>query len=100
MPGFNNTTQLCLQAAQKQPEEPPNNTDQQHSNDNKGHQPSALDPRPKQPLPDQAAAAHVDLPMTDAENAALPAVEGVPEAGDVVAYKLLQIGYDWTPQVD
>ena len=53
----------------------------------------------KQPLPQQAASAHVALPMTDAENAALPAVEGLPVTGDLVAYKLLEIGFDWTPQV-
>ena len=53
----------------------------------------------KQPLPQQAAEAHVALPLTDAENAALPAVEGLPVTGDFVAYKLLEIGFDWTPQV-
>lgn len=51
------------------------------------------------PLPVQAADDHVRVPATDAENIALPAVQGNPVDGDIVAYKLLEIGFDWTPQV-
>ena len=39
------------------------------------------------------------LPESDAEHAALPRVEGQPQPGDLVAYKLLEIGADWAPQV-
>ena len=59
----------------------------------------ATAPRGTPPLPDQAADVHVIVPATDAENAALPAVQGNPADGDIVAYKLLEIGFDWTPQV-
>ena len=39
------------------------------------------------------------LPESDAECAALPAVQGHPRPGDVVAYKLLEIGANWAPEV-
>jgi hypothetical protein len=39
------------------------------------------------------------LPQSDAECAALPAVQGYPRPGDIVAYKLLEIGADWAPEV-
>ncbi len=39
------------------------------------------------------------LPESDAECAALPAVHGYPRPGDIVAYKLLEIGADWAPEV-
>ena len=40
------------------------------------------------------------FPETDAEYAALPAVKGPLQPGAVVAYKLLEIGPDWAPQVN
>ena len=40
------------------------------------------------------------LPDSDAEHAALPRVQGEPQPGGVVAYKLLEIGPDWAPQVN
>lgn len=40
------------------------------------------------------------LPESDAECAALPAVQGYPRPGDIVAYKLLEIGASWAPEVN
>lgn len=40
------------------------------------------------------------LPESDAECAALPAVQGYPTPGDIVAYKLLEIGTSWAPEVE
>ncbi len=40
------------------------------------------------------------LPESDAECAALPAVQGYPMPGDIVAYKLLEIGANWAPEVN
>lgn len=42
---------------------------------------------------------NLSLPESDAEHAALPRVKGQPQPGDLVAYKLLEIGADWAPQV-
>ena len=39
------------------------------------------------------------LPKTEADYAALPVVEGPLQPGALVAYKLLEIGPDWAPQV-
>ena len=39
------------------------------------------------------------LPKTEADHAALPVVEGPLQPGALVAYKLLEIGPDWAPQV-
>ena len=39
------------------------------------------------------------LPESEAEHAALAAVRGYPRPGDIVAYKLLEIGADWAPVV-
>lgn len=41
------------------------------------------------------------LPVTDAEYAVLPVVEGPGplQPGAIVGYKLLEIGPDWAPQV-
>ena len=41
----------------------------------------------------------VALPESEAEHAALAAVRGYPQPGDIVAYKLLEIGADWAPAV-
>lgn len=41
----------------------------------------------------------IALPQTEADYAALPVVEGPLQAGALVAYKLLEIGPDWAPQV-
>lgn len=41
----------------------------------------------------------LSLPPAEAEFGALPAVEGVPVVGSVVAYRLLEMGPTFTPQV-
>ena len=46
------------------------------------------------------SAAAVTLPRSDAEYAALPATQGRLQEGDVVAYRLLEIGSEWAPQVE
>ena len=61
-------------------------------------------PHPSATIPSvpQSGAGHLaklPLPESDAEHAALPRVEGQPQPGDLVAYKLLEIGADWAPQV-
>lgn len=38
-------------------------------------------------------------PVTDAEFEALPRPQPLPFEGDIIAYRLLHIGSDWTPQV-
>ncbi len=45
------------------------------------------------------AGSSMPLPASDAEHAALPAIRGYPLQGDIVAYKLLEIGADWAPEV-
>ena len=53
------------------------------------------------PAPDMdRAGPKMALPETDAECAALPAVQGYPRPGDIVAYKLLEIGASWAPEVE
>lgn len=39
------------------------------------------------------------VPSTDAEVRKLPMLTGEPVEGDIVSYKLLEIGEDWSPQV-
>lgn len=41
----------------------------------------------------------VALPESEAEHAALAPIRGYPQPGDIVAYKLLEIGADWAPVV-
>lgn len=47
----------------------------------------------------EGAGPSMPLPRTEADYAALPVVEGPVQAGSLVAYKLLEIGPDWAPQV-
>ena len=47
----------------------------------------------------QGAGPSMPLPQTEADYAALPVVEGPLQPGALVAYKLLEIGPDWAPQV-
>ena len=47
----------------------------------------------------QGAGPSMPLPRTDTEYGALPVVEGPLQPGALVAYKLLEIGPDWAPQV-
>lgn len=57
-------------------------------------------PHPKTvPTSTQEAGPSMPLPVTDAEYAALPLVEGPLQPGALVGYKLLEIGPDWAPQV-
>ena len=53
------------------------------------------------PAPDMdRAGPSMALPESDAECAALPAVQSYPTPGDIVAYKLLEIGASWAPEVE
>ena len=39
------------------------------------------------------------FPASDAEYAALPAINGQPQQGDIVAYRILEIAANWAPEV-
>ena len=47
----------------------------------------------------QGAGPSMPLPKTEADHAALPVVKWPLQPGALVAYKLLEIGPDWAPQV-
>ena len=85
---FKSQAKMLVQAAQQKPR-----LTQQH-----GNNPNVAPQPASEPAPAEATTS-APLPGTDAEYAALPPLTGALQAGDVVAYKLLEIGYDWAPQV-
>ena len=60
---------------------------------------AALKSTPTEASTQEAGHKSMPLPVTDAEFAALPQVEGPLPPGALVGYKLLEIGPDWAPQV-
>ncbi|KAL0020105.1 hypothetical protein WJX77_000613 [Trebouxia sp. C0004] len=92
--------------AQKQPADPQSSSQGQDSPKGKADPGSGSGAVPDGPPAKPGPASDVDragpsvaLPESDAECAALPAVQGYPRPGDIVAYKLLEIGADWAPEV-
>ncbi|KAL0027970.1 hypothetical protein WJX79_007140 [Trebouxia sp. C0005] len=92
---------------QQQPSDPQSSSQGQNSHKRKpagvmGSGSGAVPSGPAKPGPASnmdRAGPSVALPESDAECAALPAVHAYPMPGDIVAYKLLEIGANWAPEV-